>query len=80
MTYEELSPEMKAEFDALMQAGETHRALALLNPPKPLTPEEQEEVDRKLAKMEKSNKRFSTFITVAFILISCYLVWDNLIR
>lgn len=78
MTYEELPDDLKVKFRELMEAGRQHEALALLNPPKPLTPEEQAKVDAGLRKMEKSNKRFSKFVSVAFIVAAVYLVYTYL--
>ena len=80
MTYEELSPEIKAKFDALMQAGETQRALSLLKQPRVFTPEEQAAIDRKVANMEKRNKRFSKFVSAVFVLAACYLIWETLLK
>ena len=76
MNYENLTDEQKAQFQALMQAGETHRALAMLHPPAPLTREQQAEVERKFAKMEESNRRFSKLVTVAFIVMSACALWS----
>ena len=80
MTYEELSPELKAKFDALMRAGETQRALSLLKQPRVFTPEEQASFDRKVANMEKRNKRFSKFVLAVFVLAACYLIWETLLK
>lgn len=75
MTYEELPNELKERFDALMAAGRQQEAMALLKPPKPLTPEEQAKVDEELRKREKSNKRFSKFITLTFIAMIAYIAY-----
>lgn len=70
MTYEELPEELKAKFRALMESGRQHEALALLNPPKPLTPEEQAKLAEELRKQEASNKRFSKFFTLMFMVMA----------